>query len=238
MYTFNSRVRYSETDSKARLSLEGIVNYLQDCSTFHSEDVGLGLNYHKGINRAWLLASWQIVIDRYPKMGERITIWTNPYDHDKLYAYRNFAILSESGEILIKANSIWVYVDTLNNKPVRVKDEDITSYMANPKIAKLEMDYAPRKFKIPKDGTEMEKIEVMSHHLDTNRHVNNGQYVRFACEYLPDDVMIREIRAEYRTAAKLGNIIVPRVSLTKRGCVVALGDEEGNSKYAAVEFIF
>ena len=39
MYTFNSRVRYSEVDSDARLTLDGIINYMQDCTNFQSEDV-------------------------------------------------------------------------------------------------------------------------------------------------------------------------------------------------------
>lgn len=45
MYTFGSRVRYSETDECGRLTLTGIMNYLQDCSTFQSEDIGLGISY-------------------------------------------------------------------------------------------------------------------------------------------------------------------------------------------------
>ena len=32
MYTFDSRVRYSETDEEGNLSVVGIMNYLQDCS--------------------------------------------------------------------------------------------------------------------------------------------------------------------------------------------------------------
>ena len=41
MYQFKSRVRYSETGVDARLSLMGIMNYMQDCSTFQSEDCGV-----------------------------------------------------------------------------------------------------------------------------------------------------------------------------------------------------
>ena len=43
MYQFDSRVRYSETDEQGRLSVTGILNYLQDCSTLQSEDIGLGI---------------------------------------------------------------------------------------------------------------------------------------------------------------------------------------------------
>ena len=31
MYTFDSRIRYSETDETGALSLLGVINYLQDC---------------------------------------------------------------------------------------------------------------------------------------------------------------------------------------------------------------
>ncbi len=45
MYTFDSRVRYSETDVNGTLSVTAAVNYFQDCSTFQSEDVGIGVRY-------------------------------------------------------------------------------------------------------------------------------------------------------------------------------------------------
>ena len=41
-YSFNSRVRYSETGENGKLTLPGVLNYFQDCCTFHAESVGLG----------------------------------------------------------------------------------------------------------------------------------------------------------------------------------------------------
>lgn len=43
MYSFDSRVRYSECDEKGVLALVPMMNYLQDCSTFQCEEVGRGL---------------------------------------------------------------------------------------------------------------------------------------------------------------------------------------------------
>ena len=51
MYAFDSRIRYSETDSEGYLTLDALLNYFQDCSTFHSEDVGLGIGYMKEIGQ-------------------------------------------------------------------------------------------------------------------------------------------------------------------------------------------
>ena len=63
MYSFDSRVRYSEVDEYRKLSLTGVINYMQDCSTFQSEDLNMGIDYLAEKHRAWLLSSWQIVVE-------------------------------------------------------------------------------------------------------------------------------------------------------------------------------
>ena len=44
-YTIDGRIRFSEVDHTRRITLPGIVNYFQDCSTFQSEDLGLGIEH-------------------------------------------------------------------------------------------------------------------------------------------------------------------------------------------------
>ena len=51
-YSFNSRVRYSETGENGKLTLPGVLNYFQDCCTFHAESVGLGGDVLKARDRA------------------------------------------------------------------------------------------------------------------------------------------------------------------------------------------
>lgn len=70
MYEFNSRVRYSEIDHHGTLTLPALINYFQDCSTFQSEDVGLGTEVLKAEKRAWILSYWQVIAERYPALGE------------------------------------------------------------------------------------------------------------------------------------------------------------------------
>ena len=43
MYQFKSRVRFSEVDSQLHMTLPSIINYFQDCSTFHSDSNGYGI---------------------------------------------------------------------------------------------------------------------------------------------------------------------------------------------------
>ena len=233
MYAFDSRIRYSETDSEGRLTLNALLNYFQDCSTFHSEDVGLGIGYMKEIGQVWVLSAWQIVVNRYPQLGEKVRIVTLPYDLKALLGYRNFAMLDEKGEYIAKANSLWSLLDVTTGKPVIVNEAMRKGYVAD---EKLDMDYAPRKITVPEGGQLLESIVVKKHHLDTNHHVNNGQYVNIAMEYLPDDFVIRQMRAEYKKQAFLEDVLHPYVVQTENGYIICLQDEEGRP-YVSVEFL-
>lgn len=232
MYEFQSRVRYSETDVDAKLSVTGIMNYFQDCSTFQSEDCGVGLEYLERERKAWLLSSWQIQVLKRPKLGDWIHIATWPYEIKGIYGLRNFVILDEKREYLVKANSCWFLVSTETGKPIRVTREDVEAYGAEE--PRLSMEYAPRKIALPDAMEKVGDILIMKHQIDTNHHVNNAQYVDMAREALPEGAKIREIRAEYKKAAVLGDTAVLKRAATKEGFVVAVCGEDGSS-FANVE---
>lgn len=232
MYTFDSRIRYSECDSRGQLSLEGLIDYFQDASTFHSEDLGLGIEHLSREKQVWVLSSWQIVVNRYPAMGERVVVGTFPYDFKGCFGSRNFFLKDRQGNYLAKANSLWTLLDLENQRPMKPTPIMIERYVLE---EKLDMDYAPRKIDVPEGGEQQEAIVVHRNHLDTNHHVNNGQYVRMAMEYLPEDFKIGQLRAEYKKQALLGDVIYPRVISADDIYTVSLCDESG-VVYVNVEF--
>lgn len=246
MYKFSSRIRYSEMDSKGNLSLESLLNYFQDCSTFHSEDVGVGLEYLKERHLAWVLSAWQIVVDRYPGLCEKVVTGTAPYEFKGFFGYRNFLMETEEGERIACANSLWVLMDMEKMCPSKPPKEMTDAYAVEDK---LPMDYAPRKITLPvAGGAEKEVLEVRQHHLDTNNHVNNGQYIRMAKEFLPAEYafcktytgrnrFLRQMRAEYKQQAHLGDKIYPVVYENGEIAAVSLNDGNGQP-YCIVEFKF
>lgn len=226
MYSYQSRIRYSELDTEGYLRIESLLNYFQDCTTFHSEDIGRGVNYLKEKHTVWVLGSWQVVVDRYPRLGERVTVATAPYDFKGFMGYRNFLLTDESGKRLACANTLWTLIDTDSGRPVRPTEEMIAPYTLE---EKLDMEYAPRKIAIPGEPVKGESVVINPHHLDTNHHVNNAQYVEIAKEVLPDDFCIGELRVEYKKAAVMGDYMTPRISKTDEGYVVVLSDPEGSA---------
>ena len=69
-YTYH--VRYSEVGHRGLMTLPAVVNAFQDCSTFQSEVLGMGMAWLKHQERAWVLTRWHIVIERYPSLCEAI----------------------------------------------------------------------------------------------------------------------------------------------------------------------
>ncbi len=236
MYYFDSRIRYSETDSEGRLSLNALLDYFQDCSTFQSEDLGVGLEPLKARNLVWVLSYWQIVVENYPALSEHVSVGTFPYGFLGCMGNRNFCMKDAEGTFLAKADSLWTLIDAKDGKLVKVPADIQEKYVLE---EKLDMPYKARKIRVPKDGSYQEDIVVKPYHLDANHHVNNGQYVRMAAAFLPTDFAIGEMRAEYKKQAYLGDILCPFMTedKTDEGHVIciSLRDTEGNV-YVNVEF--
>ena len=233
MYSFNSRIRYSECDSECLLRLEALLNYFQDASTFQSEELGAGFEYLTPRNLVWVLASWQIDIKRYPALGEKVVIGTHPHDFKGFLGSRNFCMLTEEGEVLAQANSLWTLLNFETMKPTVAPKELIDKYEVEPPLA---MEYAGRKIRMDGEAAKEGAIIVRKQHLDSNYHVNNAQYVSMAVDSLPEDFVIGGLRVEYKKQAHLNDVLIPYVVKQEKRVMVSLRGED-DEVYVNIEFI-
>ena len=231
-YTIRSRVRFSEIDHTRKMTLPGIINYFQDCSIFQSEEIGYGLEYLNKQKKAWMLSAWQIVIERYPKLGEEITVSTWASGFKGICGDRNFCMRDEAGEITACANSLWVYMDLQKGRPAKPEADEVEAYGVSKPLG---MERAPRKIDIPENMTELQSFPVRRYHIDTNEHVNNCQYVQMAKEVYEGEEPIRQVRAEYKKSAVYNDIIMPRAGREDNRTVAELCNVKGQT-FATVEF--
>ena len=231
-YSFGGRVRYSEIGENGLLTLPGVLNYFQDCSTFQSEDIGYGVDRFQTEGKAWILSYWQVVVERYPKIGERVKVSTWATSFKGILAERNFQMVDESGEKVAYANSVWTFMDMQKGRPVKPGQDEIYAYGME---APLEMNYEPRKIRLPEVMTDGEVFKVRKYHIDTNEHVNNCQYVQMALEAVEKELNVHQVRVEYKRSAVYNDSILPRVAEEDNRTVVELCDPEGHI-YAVVEF--
>lgn len=232
MYSFSSRVRYSEINENGKLDISSLVNYFQDCSTFQAEDMHIGLEFTKDIKCAWILCSWQIIVNRLPELGEEITIETWPNQLKGFYGIRNYRLLDEQNQVCAFANSVWVYLNMETMKPEMIPQSIVKAFSIQPPI---EWDWGGRKLQLPKYSEERQTFPIISDYLDTNHHVNNGKYVWLAKQYVSVNMQFSQVRVEYRNEAKLGDVFYPRIAFVDDKTVVMFYNEVG-ILYAAVEF--
>lgn len=232
VFEFDAHIRYSEVDHRGLLTLPALINYFQDSSTFQSEVLGKGMRWLKEQQRGWVLTHWQIVVDRYPALCEPVRVGTFASGFKGVTATRFFYLRDRDGGLLARAKSTWAYMDFAKGRPTRPDAEQIDAYgTAEP----LEMPAEERRVRMPEHLEPCEPVTVRRGQIDTNEHVNNGQYVQMALEVLPRETSPHAIRVDYRRAAVLGDIVCPAVAHEEGRVVVALDDAEG-VPFALVEF--
>ena len=238
MYEYKVRIGFSECDINKTFTVTSLIDAFQDCSTFQSEDLNVGFDVLTSHNLVWVINYWELDIVRLPKLCEYVTVGTFPYDFKGCFGFRNFYLKDSNDEFIVKANSMWTLVDTQTLKPSKAPEFISNAYEMEPK---LDMQYNSRKVLIPEGDDvimiEKDPIHIQVHHLDSNHHVNNGQYVKLAMSAAGDDDNISSLRIDYRKQAVLGDTIYPVVYRKGNNTVVALYDES-RSPYSVSSFTF
>ena len=246
MYSFSSRVRYSEVGEGGVLTPAALLGYLQDGALFQSEALGVGVTHANEVGHRWLLAAWEVQIAELPRFADEIVVSTWATSFKGLFAHRNFT-LDRAGERLVNADSLWFMYNDDTGRPMRPPAEEITPYEADLRDdAPLDMPPVQRKIDLPGTGVPMPPVAVTQAHIDTNHHVNNAQYVNIALGALSESRLassgaapgrvpgsLCRLDVQYCTAARLGDTIYPRIHALEDGCVVDLADE-GEASYAVV----
>ena len=130
------------------------------------------------------------------------------------------------------AYSEWAYVNTETQRPERkVPDRELEVYgLGEP----LDMEFERGRIAVPDTLIAKPPITVTEMHLDTNHHVNNGQYVAIACAQVAEGTgRFTDFRCEVRRQSLLGDVLFPYVAEEDGVVTVVLNDEEGNPKLTA-----
>ena len=84
-------------DKNNHLSLKGLLKYLVQAASKHSDLVGYGLDDIPRTHLAWILLNWKVKIYNYPKTGDYLHIKTWASSYSKLYCFRDYEVLDNAG---------------------------------------------------------------------------------------------------------------------------------------------
>ena len=183
-----------DVDTLGRLRPQTLFAYLLNSAWNHVKGANYGHDELSARNLMWVLIKVQIVIKRLPKWGEQIAIETWGKRRVRLYALRDFAIASGTGEKLVSATSSWMILDRTSGRPQRF-DQRTDSFPWQP--GKDEIETNLEKVQELNKGKELARFRVLFSDIDVNRHVNSAKYLQW---------MIDSHSYEYLEATEAGSI--------------------------------
>jgi acyl-ACP thioesterase len=214
IYTKKFLFHTYEVDFRARARPVTLLNYLQDAAGDHAALLGFSLFDLLKINKTWLLSRYHIRVQRYPEIGEEVTVTTWPSGTQRIFALRDFEMADGNGKLVAAATSSWVLWDIPAKQPLQL-DERLRSEFVLEKRA-IDDPFEPLPT-LPAPGTPDRELDcrVGMQDIDFNNHVTYDVYIQWALETVPEDeqrsCVPAEIEVSYRAEAFYGDDIVSRL---------------------------
>uniref|UniRef100_A0A1S4CA60 Acyl-[acyl-carrier-protein] hydrolase n=1 Tax=Nicotiana tabacum TaxID=4097 RepID=A0A1S4CA60_TOBAC len=188
-------IRSYEIEADRVASIEMMMNLLQETSLNHMKSIGfMGTGFGSTPemskrNLIWVVMKMQVSIDRYPTWGDAIKIDTWMAASGKNGTRRDWLVRdSNTGDILMRASSLWVMMNKETRKlskiPDQVKTESEVTFVDLPPVLDGDSRKLPKLDEITADYTRTGLTPKWSD-LDVNQHVNNVKYIGWILESAP-----------------------------------------------------
>jgi acyl-ACP thioesterase len=192
IWTQNYDVNTIVLDHQKRISLMGMLNFLQDTAWIHAEHLGWGYEDLVKTGTIWVLSRQKLVMTDWPVWDDKVTIETWPRRSGAILTLREFVILVGDRKVG-ECTTSWLVLDWTTRKIQKL--DRIMSGMVTRSEGVL--DIAAERI-APRQGLpEVARFEVRNSDLDVNGHVNNTRYAQWVTDTMTTDELARYAIAEY-----------------------------------------
>ena len=231
-------VKLSEIGKDNKATNKSILSYLEDIGGIHSNKAGYGIFDIPQTHLTWLLLEWKLKVIRRPNYIEKVKVVTWSKDAVKYYAYRDFEVYDEQGNVIALASSKWVLLDIEKGKIVKITPELIGKY--KPELTKTAFeDEQFEKIEEPYEYLLEKEYTVRRSDIDVNMHMHNLNYIELANEVLPEEVYrnshFDNIRITYKKEIKLGDTVKCKYAFKENKHIVVVKSEDESTLNAIIE---
>lgn len=208
-------VKNSDAFNDGYMKVDKILGWMAEVSTYHSNALGLSVDEIRKNDYGWMLIKWELEIIKYPQVNDTINVSTWTSGFNKFYANREFEILDDSGILIAKASSLWVFLNISKRRPIRIPFEITKKYSV------VEQKNFGHFTKIEIEGDLLIKsgeFKVVEDDLDENNHVNNIKYIEWLFLGLGEkqkEYRIRKLAINYKNELLLDNNLHTQVIQSK-----------------------
>jgi medium-chain acyl-[acyl-carrier-protein] hydrolase len=197
-----------ETDLQGNLSLFALFNRFQELAGLHAAFLQVGYDALRTMNLAWILSRISLQIESMPVWGDTVELSTWPKGIDRMFAMRDFQLADSSGKTLVSATSAWLLFDFEKSRPRRI--EALTADLRFPSAPHALWE-TPDKIQMPENSEPIGERHVWLSDIDTNQHVNNAQYAKWASDCFAEEEFRKRrmafIQINYLEGTTLGDTI-------------------------------
>lgn len=227
-YQLDAQVGSFQVFPNGEIRFASIGDLFQEIAWKHADSGGFGISLMEN-NQMWALARLDIQTEKMPKWGDEVRLFTAGRGVNKLFAFREFLMLSDQDEVLVKGMSSWLLLDTVSKRPIR------PSSVLPPELfdPNLITPWQPEKIKVEGSLISEQKIQVRFSDLDLNNHVNNTSYIRWAEDILMENgIEMKSLSINYLSEAHLQDLVYLSVYKSGRTFFVS-GTTEGSPVFLA-----
>lgn len=188
LYTMDYAIDYMDVDRYHDLTPDALMRIFGRVSSYH-EVFGFRLKpgYMSEWNKAWILYQWKIQVKEPKQYARKVRVHTLVDLRRDMYCYRYYLIEDMQGREVARGVAQWVAVDLEKRRisripePVREIISQKSQLSAEDRARIMDIDLEPLR------RTELNfdfqlKIPVLYADIDSNLHVNNTIYSKWAVE--------------------------------------------------------
>lgn len=203
------RVASYECGRDLKLRPSAFLHLCQEVSEMHADLNGLGYDWGMQQGLIWVEVQGDFEFLRRPQWKENVSLRTNTGKASPLQARRFVEMCGEGGEVLARADLMWVLIDVQKRRPTPFRK------------AGLELPEPPAALCSPIDKESLAasaaaepkvcKLTATERDIDFNGHINNASYLIWALDTLPAKLRPegepRRLRISFRHETMAGTIL-------------------------------
>lgn len=173
--------------------LTKILTMVLETSDAHDQSVKQTLNADEYIineNQTWVITQNRMVIHQWPQIGQAIKISTFVMEANRFFITRQFLV--EVGEETIMSLFFqFAAIDFTTRKMVRLNYESLPELLNLQ--SKIKMNFSRLKVSEDEKVIFEKELEILPTDIDSNQHVNNLVYFRWAYQALVDQMTVENL---------------------------------------------
>lgn len=219
------------TNYKGRLFVKTLCDLFNDTAEVQTEQYGVDVATLNAEGMTWMLHRLHIRLHKMPHQNEEVYIETWPSGIDRLFALRDYRMIREDGEELVRATSEWMYIDLNRRRPMRLSEKVIrmSTEHSIPRI-ELESILNEKQFSMEAEGGR--HFVATFDNIDFNGHVTQASYMRWITNSLPFEFLkehvLTDVEIIYAHEIMPDSSIYSVYSLSRDGDLVTVLHEVKN----------